>query len=94
MSGDGRPATGYGENASTWVSPTAHAASKPVSVLGVGAVSAAGNGVNALWGAVLRAEPLAREVTRGARTAAPIRPHRRPPDPGGPRTAFLPAAPD
>ena len=46
------------------MTPTARAASKPVSVLGVGAVSAAGDGVNALWDAVLRAEPLAREVTR------------------------------
>jgi len=46
------------------MTPTARAASKPVSVLGVGAVSAAGDGVTALWDAVLRAEPLARVVTR------------------------------
>lgn len=49
---------------------------KPVSILGVGAVSAAGDGVSALWDAVLRGEALARPVTRydteglGTRVAA------------------------
>lgn len=49
---------------------------KPVSILGVGAVCAAGDGVSALWDAVLRAQPLARPVTRydaeglGTRVAA------------------------
>lgn len=39
-------------------------AAAPVPILGVGAVTAAGEGVDALWSAVMRAEPLAREVQR------------------------------
>lgn len=56
--------------------PLRSAGANPVSILGVGAVSAAGDGVRALWEAVLRAEPLARPVTRydtaglGTRVAA------------------------
>lgn len=46
------------------MTPPSSARAKPVSILGVGAVCAAGDGVPALWDAVLRAEPLARAVTR------------------------------